>query len=469
MPNDADALHAIGIALAKENKWREALKKIQEALLLQPNNPPYLNSLGNVYRHLNQWDDAIAAFHRIIDINPNYAVAHNNVGNIYFQQQNLKQAQICYEKAVSLDPHYADAKNNLCNVYYHVGMTLFDDRNFEWAEVYFKQVIAIDYRFCDVNQCMANTVLELGDHDMALHYYFRQLEKNPLFETYYNLGVLLMMKERLNDALQYFNLCLEKNPKDVSAQLNCGNIYLKKNNIVEAAQFYRRADILKPNDAEIQHILLALEQKTIPASAPQTYITHLFDQYAPYYETHLTKQLKYDVPHKILTALENEYGKLTPNAWTIVDLGCGTGLCGSVFKPYAKKLIGVDLSENMLAVAREKNSYDQLLCEDITQALGAFRDVNLILAADVFTYCGDLSLIFAHAKKALALDGLFVFTVEKTFDHDFVLQTSIRYAHSKAYIEKLSQLNGFSIVRLDNIQLRREKNAELEGYLVGLK
>lgn len=44
----------------------------------------------------------------------------------------------------------------------------------------------------------------------------------------------------------------------------------------------------------------------------------------------------------------------------ILDLGCGTGLIGSWFKDYARKLVGVDVSPTMLDMATKKGCYHEL-------------------------------------------------------------------------------------------------------------
>ena len=40
----------------------------------------------------------------------------------------------------------------------------------------------------------------------------------------------------------------------------------------------------------------------------------------------------------------------------MLDAGCGTGLCGPLIAPHARRLVGVDLSGQMLAHARERVS-----------------------------------------------------------------------------------------------------------------
>src|SRR3989338_550714 len=162
-------------------------------------------------------------------------------------------------------------------------------------------------------------------------------------------------------------------------------------------------------------MLAALTQKNTVKQAPKEYVSHLFDQYAAFYDKHLTDALKYDVPQKILRALTLHCPTLLQEKMlSIVDLGCGTGLCGTLFKSFAKSLIGIDLSKNMLSIAEEKYCYDQLIKEDIVIALSKFSNVDLIIAADVLTYLGDLNQLFCNIKKSLHDNGMFIFTVEKT-------------------------------------------------------
>ena len=528
-PRDADALHALGILLAQTQHYTEALDKVQQAIDIKPSDASYYNSLGNIFRRSNQLDRAQKAYQKAIKINANYAIAHNNLGNVFFQKNEFISAKKSYEKAIVLKENYADAYANLgilltkiesdeaaiaalqkaisinpnllsalnqlgdcylrCEKYeaardlfsqylyknqqnvesqHRLGIAYFSMRHFDQAKQQFEQTLALNHGHDEANQYLANTYLELRDHEKAMHHYFRQLDINPLFDTYYNLGVLLMMKDRFKDALLYFDEALKINSNDSATHLNCGSIYLKSNQLDKAILSYESALKLNSHDEEIKHILSAIKQhQTPPSNAPSSYITHLFDQYAAYYDFHLTQRLEYTVPQKIIDLLQLTFPMLLD--LSVVDLGCGTGLFGELIEPFSKKSVGVDLSENMLAIAREKNCYHELICEDIVDALPRFSSIDLISAADVFAYLGDLNPVFSAAKKSLSNEGLFVFTIEKTMGNDYVLQTSIRYAHCKAYIESLCEIHSFEIVCINNIVLRKQKNEPVEGYLILLK
>lgn len=382
------------------------------------------------------------------------------MGTLFLREEKFSAAAKAYQKSIAIDSTNTTAQFRLGLAQYHL-------KEFELAKKQFEIVLSMDYQFPNVNQCLANCLLELRNHETALHYYFRQMEIDPWFETYYNIGVLFMMKDRFNEAIMYFEQGLKKNPSDVATYLNCGSIYLKRNEINKAADCYQKANKIKPNDLEILHILSAIEQKETPANAPKEFVSHLFDQYAAYYDFHLTDRLKYDVPQKMLDAFLLESRLISDqDNLQIIDLGCGTGLCGQLFKSHSSKLIGVDLSENMLSLAREKSIYDELICDDVSTALNQFSEIDLILAADVFTYIGDLRPIFVSAKKALSQNGLFIFTVEKTAQKDFILQPTVRYAHHKNYLTTLAADSHFDILCIENIVLRMQKNTPVEGYLV---
>ena len=90
----------------------------------------------------------------------------------------------------------------------------------------------------------------------------------------------------------------------------------------------------------------------------------------------------------------------------MLDLGCGTGLSGEAFRPLVDWMEGVDLSPGMIEQARRKNLYDRLDAGDLTESLDAHLRAdarfNLIVAADVFVYCADLTLIAALVADVLA-------------------------------------------------------------------
>ena len=156
----------------------------------------------------------------------------------------------------------------------------------------------------------------------------------------------------------------------------------------------------------------------------------------------------------------------------VLDLGCGTGLCAALFRPFAHNLSGIDLSERMVDVARKLNLYDQLIVGDISIVLEGRNEIHdLIIAADVFVYVGELRRVIELCSAALKKKGLFAFTVEASSDEkkDFVLEPSGRYSHSRRYLRTLALSFGLQVLSIQNAVLRMERGNPVNGYVVVMR
>ena len=260
------------------------------------------------------------------------------------------------------------------------------------------------------------------------------------------------------DAILVINLSLFSAP--LAAALPAGNRYLVYGllAVAFALVLYRR---VYPVVRDNSHYLRARLGLRPPRAAPH-YLRALFDEYAGQFDHHLMVGLAYQGPNQLFALVE---GHLRPKApMVVVDLGCGSGLCGPLFEPLARQMIGVDLSPRMLEQASRKNCYDELVEADLLAFLGQQRGtVNLCLAADVLVYFGDLEEPLTGVVGALRPGGLFAFTLEATEAEGWVLQKTGRYAHGEYYVKGLAQRIGFEIVELQRATLRLQIDAPVAG------
>lgn len=529
-PADTPCLHALAILYAQLGNYKEAFARVYQALEINPHNATFHNTLGNLFLKSGEMDQAVDAYKNAIKKHPTYATPYNNLGNIYYRQEKYNAAKNAFDKAILYNPQFSDAYFHLSlvhlrqdeinlavshlqkaltlspnspkilsqlaeiyleqelydkaepllyqrlnlppedpNTFHSLALLHFQKRDYKKALLHFERALASNKHFDLIKQHIANTLLQLGDLTGALGYYHQQLSDAPTIETYYNIACILMMQERRKDAITYFDQVLAKDPNHLAAHVNMGNVYLREGMRSRAQASFQKALKIAPDDKEIGHILAALTQSCAPKKAPAIYTERLFDQYAPYYEQHLTQHLNYHVPNLLFESVTHEKN-ITKANWHVLDLGCGTGLCGIYFQNLANKLIGIDLSSNMLAIAKQKDLYHELIEQDIVDALSHFNHIDLIVAGDVLTYLGDLTLFFDRCNQALKKGGLLVFTVEKSFgSKDYILQETIRYAHHKSYITTLANQQGFKILRLDNCVIRKDHHKPIEGYLVLLE
>ena len=174
----------------------------------------------------------------------------------------------------------------------------------------------------------------------------------------------------------------------------------------------------------------------------------LFDGYADRFDAHLVETLRYAGPQLLAEIVEQAPAiQRRPLPWDVLDLGCGTGMTGVPFQTAAKTITGVDISSRMLEHAARRKMpdgrpvYDKLReCELRTALCDSSCHYDLILAADVFIYIGDLRDLFIAVRRALHPGGLFAFTIEVwNGPDDYRLLPTRRYAQSISYIVKLAR------------------------------
>jgi predicted TPR repeat methyltransferase len=206
--------------------------------------------------------------------------------------------------------------------------------------------------------------------------------------------------------------------------------------------------------------------KTIKAATRSDpgYVRHLFDQFSADYDARMIGQLAYAAP-QILRDLAD---LVMPGRerLAILDLGCGTGLAGAVFKSKAARLDGIDLSPAMIEKARARGIYDALQVGDIeTVRLGTY---DLVLAADTLVYLGDLARLFRTVAGLLLPDGYFLFTTEAKEGGSFELGPKRRWRHSEAYLREQAGAAGLSVAGRVAASPRTEANQPVPGFAVAL-
>ena len=143
---------------------------------------------------------------------------------------------------------------------------------------------------------------------------------------------------------------------------------------------------------------------------------------------------------------------------------------GEVLKPYARVLVGIDLSQAMLDRCTAKHLYHQLYKSDIADFLQApGKQYDLITCMDTFIYLGRLDKIFALIYRKLKTGGMLLFSTEKLADPTELgcqLNISGRYSHSPEYLTALLGSTGFRIMQMRDVAIRMESGCPIAGQFV---
>jgi predicted TPR repeat methyltransferase len=275
-----------------------------------------------------------------------------------------------------------------------------------------------------------------------------------------NRGSALQLLGRVAEAEQAFQRALDLSPELELPYINLGHLLEEQGKVRQATELYERA-ISRGLDPSLFSHYLAAASGEVTRRAPDRWVSATFDNFAPTFDAHL-RSLAYNAP-QMLAALVRAYAE---ESLDVLDLGCGTGQCGLSLAIQKRYLVGVDLSEKMLAQARAHGVYDELHLAEVHTWLrcAAAARFDLIIAADVLIYIGALEELLLEAARSLRPDGWFAFSTEECESADYLLLPTGRYAQSEAYIRRLAD-PAFAVVAADPAIIRMESDKPLMGRL----
>lgn len=281
-------------------------------------------------------------------------------------------------------------------------------------------------------------------------------------EAWFHLGQVRQQQGDPSGASDAFARCLALRPEHGAAWCQQGQALRELGRSDEAAASFERALALGDAPELNTYFLAALRGQAVPAHPPRAYVEALFDDYAPDFDRHLVDDLGYCAPEVLQRLVTGAAGAGFGSA---LDLGCGTGLCGPLLRPLAARLAGVDLSAAMVEAARARGVYDALHHADLVDHLTATDERHdLVVAADVFIYVGDLAPVFDGVARVLRPGGLFAFSVEPAApEAAFVLQPSLRYAHGERPIRALAARHGLAVLAHERGTLRADEVHPVQG------
>jgi predicted TPR repeat methyltransferase len=318
-------------------------------------------------------------------------------------------------------------------------------------------------------------LLARHDRDRDAAQVFRQLIDVEPNNADARAGLAMILKNYpafVDEAMERLQQALELSPALVQCYRPLAGLLLQAGRRDEAISVLRAWLEQAPDDAIATHLLAAYTREGVPTRAPDAFVRSTFDSRADEFEKLLRNDLEYRAPELIMDRLSP---RLPTVPLTILDVGCGTGLCAPLLKPFAATLTGIDLSGPMLRKARERAVYDELQEVELTKYLLAQQDrFDLIVAADTLIYLGTLDEAIAAMVGALRAGGLCAFSLElldgladsgSDGQPTYELGPSGRYRHSMGYVRSLLDANGFLDIDVVEMTLRKEAGVPVRGIV----
>ncbi|HMD53373.1 MAG TPA: tetratricopeptide repeat protein, partial [Phycisphaerae bacterium] len=196
-PNNADALHLLGVIAYQTGRRQEAVKLIQRAIAINPNNAIYHNNLGIAFRVMGQFDQAANAYQKAVGLKPDYADAYYNLGITLQSAGKLQEALAAYQSAIRYKPDFPDAYLNLGNTFQELNQN-------DQAIAAYREAIGIKSNYSDAYYNLGNILKDVGMVDQAIAACRKAVEIKPDSATAHDNLLLTLLYHPGSSGRQIF-------------------------------------------------------------------------------------------------------------------------------------------------------------------------------------------------------------------------------------------------------------------------
>jgi predicted TPR repeat methyltransferase/Flp pilus assembly protein TadD len=459
----AKALRHLGLSAWNRGEPKLAVTVLRAAAAMTPQDATIWADLSGAHYACAQPMEARDTLLYSLEHDNSVAARWLSLAGLYRETGCDDEAESAFLKVVALDPASHDAWVGL-------GILHFQRRRFPQAVDALRRSIQSGSRNVAVHACLGEALYLQGDISGAAEAYLKQIQvgasESKIIQKFAFIVFLQgLIGGPIEKALVSYRAAAGEFAEDPQKLIQNAFHALSGYGFHEAAIRCGRARLDHQPDDPIQRYLTAALEGAPFARAPDDYLIHYFDQFADTFDQKLVDVLDYRIPEKLCAELETTDGTFG----RCLDAGCGTGLAGSFLRAQGRHLTGVDVSSGMLTKATARNVYDRLIEAEIHDFLESTNEIfDLILAADVLVYIGDLQFLLAHAAKKLAPEGIFAFSVEITEKMNYVLLSSGRFAHRPDYIRQTSR-GQFSVERAVPTQIRLDVKGPAAGMMFILR
>jgi protein O-GlcNAc transferase len=247
----------LGIAYQTLGRLDEAVECYARALALRPDHVSALNNQGVALQSLGQPAAALASFERSLKLQPNSVETLTNVGITLRTLGRLDEAEVRLRRALKLRPQSPETLNALASV-------LLDRGQPEQAQEPARQAVGLDPAKAHLHDTLGAILRALGQFDEAVASHERALALAPgVAATWLNLAGALQDAARPGEAVRAYQQAITLVPDDAQALAVLGTLLQKLGRLDEAIEAFERAAALRPDDPGLyEHLGVALHLRS---------------------------------------------------------------------------------------------------------------------------------------------------------------------------------------------------------------
>jgi len=332
--------------------------------------------------------DALRAAQQVANADPKQWQALNLIGSLLWRSGHPAEALAMHEKAIAVAPDEAGVQAELIGQFFSASFK---------ASIDPERAIRIVERFLDRH---VPTVIFMAQYINAL-----------------------LIARRFMDALRMSERAISLFPDNATLHRNKSVALVHMGRAEEAVAAFARG--LRPYRPEA-------ESSESQARQNSGLLTQYADLAATYDDNPLHRSFSERMAAFITKFAGATIGK------NVLDAGCGTGLLGTRIK--TRRLVGIEISPAMIAQARGRGVYDELVEGDLTGAMAARDDTfDIIASSCVLYHLADFAPFFREAARLLVPGGYLFFSVDPAPDDmDVGITEPGEYAHSRSYLRRLA-------------------------------
>ncbi len=237
-PKDTKSLYDLSVVEGWKGSLPQAEKAALKGLALAPRHGGLHSSLGNVYDDEGKENASLKQYADALEINPRDTITRFNRGGVYLKLKDLGAAEKDYHRVLKLDPDDLGAAQNLAAVYFLEGRLKAAERLNAWV---------------------------VRRHPK---------DEDTLENAYFNLGLIYDREDRIEHALNMYQLALQVAPWDAAAYVNAAVVLERLDRKREALAYWEKYERLFPASRRAAEIakriailkrMLALERSPPPA------------------------------------------------------------------------------------------------------------------------------------------------------------------------------------------------------------
>lgn len=248
-PQNAHALHLLGIIAHKIGKTELALELTGKAINIRPDISQFHANRGEMCRLANRIDEAIFHGEQAIRHNPDNANAHSNLGIAYYDKKDYTRAEMCQITALKINPQLLTALNNL-------GSIKRNQKEKEKAIEYYQRALEIQPDYQESINNMGAVLTELERPEEALQLLAKVITLKPNYaDAHQNIGNAFLLLENYEKAELAYNNTLNLSPNNPAALLGMARVYKEMDLFEQATELAQRSLMLSTDKAESYALL----------------------------------------------------------------------------------------------------------------------------------------------------------------------------------------------------------------------